>query len=104
MTTAEVARHLRLNQKKVYAMVAAGDIPAVRVSGKWLFPRALIDSWLEEHTDDYLIVQWYPAKPAAGGGSVRVRYKYFSGSRKAILTDRVFTIQGHRVVGVTQFE
>jgi len=50
MTTSEVARHLRLNQKKVYAMVAAGDIPAIRVSGKWLFPRTLIEDWLREHT------------------------------------------------------
>ena len=50
MTTREVARYLRLNEKKVYALVAEGKLPAARVSGKWLFPRALIDRWVAEHT------------------------------------------------------
>jgi putative molybdopterin biosynthesis protein len=50
LTTAEVARYLKLNPKKVYALVAAGQLPAARVSGKWLFPRHLIDQWVSEHT------------------------------------------------------
>jgi putative molybdopterin biosynthesis protein len=50
LTTKEVARHLRLNEKKVYALVAAGQLPAARVSGKWLFPRRLIDEWVEKNT------------------------------------------------------
>ena len=50
LTTREVAARLRLNEKKVYALVQAERLPATRVSGKWLFPRALLDRWLAEHT------------------------------------------------------
>jgi len=50
MTTREVAKYLRLNEKKVYAMVAEGHLPAARVSGKWLFPKHVIDQWVETHT------------------------------------------------------
>jgi len=50
LSTAEVARYLRLNQKKIYALVAAGQLPAARISGKWLFPRALVDRWIESRT------------------------------------------------------
>ncbi|HEY3358821.1 MAG TPA: helix-turn-helix transcriptional regulator [Polyangia bacterium] len=50
LSTREVARYLKLNQKKVYALVAAGQLPAARISGKWLFPRHLIDEWVARHT------------------------------------------------------
>jgi putative molybdopterin biosynthesis protein len=50
LTTREVARYLKLNEKKVYALVAEGKMPAARISGKWLFPRHLIDKWVEQHT------------------------------------------------------
>ncbi|MHB8877366.1 MAG: substrate-binding domain-containing protein [Myxococcaceae bacterium] len=50
LSTAELAKLLKLHQKKVYAMAAAGQLPAVRVSGKWLFPKELVERWLEQHT------------------------------------------------------
>jgi excisionase family DNA binding protein len=50
LSTAELGKYLKLNQKKVYAMVAAGELPAVRISGKWLFPKELVDQWLRERT------------------------------------------------------
>ncbi len=50
LSTREVARYLKLNQKKVYALVANGQLPAARISGKWLFPKELIDTWVAEHT------------------------------------------------------
>ncbi|MBI5478663.1 MAG: helix-turn-helix transcriptional regulator [Deltaproteobacteria bacterium] len=50
LSTREVARYLKLNQKKVYALVAGGKLPAARVSGKWLFPKHLVDQWVTEHT------------------------------------------------------
>lgn len=46
MTTREVAEYLNLKERKLYDMVAQDQIPCVRVSGKWLFPRELIDNWL----------------------------------------------------------
>lgn len=47
MTTQEVAAYLRIKERKVYDLVKEGRIPCRRVTGKWLFPRTLIDAWLE---------------------------------------------------------
>ena len=49
-TTKEVADYLRLNEKKIYALVNAGKLPAARISGKWLFQKDLIDAWVKQHT------------------------------------------------------
>ncbi len=49
-TTKEIARYLRINEKKVYALVAEGKLPAARISGKWLFPKHVIDEWIEKNT------------------------------------------------------
>jgi len=49
MSTKEVAAHLGINEKQVYALVKAGRIPGTRVTGKWVFPRKLIDGWIEEN-------------------------------------------------------
>jgi len=48
MSTREVAEYLGLNQKKVYALVKEHRIPCTRVTGKWLFPRAMVDRWIED--------------------------------------------------------
>ncbi len=49
LTTRELASLLRIKERKVYDLVAAGEIPCVRVTGKLLFPRADIDAWLGRH-------------------------------------------------------
>ena len=46
LTTREVATLLRVHEKQVYALIKDGDIPCTRSTGKWLFPRRLIDQWL----------------------------------------------------------
>jgi putative molybdopterin biosynthesis protein len=46
MNTREVARYLDIHEKQVYALIKAGRIPATRVTGKWIFPKTLIDEWL----------------------------------------------------------
>ncbi len=51
MTTAEVADHLRVKERTIYEMVARQTIPFSRVTGKLLFPRRLIDAWLEAQTE-----------------------------------------------------
>jgi len=51
MTTKEVADYLRIKERKVYDLVRAGDIPCSRVTGKWLFPKALIDLWVARSTE-----------------------------------------------------
>lgn len=50
LTTREVADLLRIKERKVYDLVASGEIPYVRVTGKLLFPRALLDDWLGRHS------------------------------------------------------
>jgi excisionase family DNA binding protein len=51
MTTREVAAYLHVRERKVYDLIRAGEIPCTRVSGKWLFPRVLIDRWLADNTE-----------------------------------------------------
>ncbi|MCL1044407.1 helix-turn-helix transcriptional regulator [Shewanella electrodiphila] len=46
MSTKQVAEYLDLNEKKVYSMANHRILPATKVTGKWLFPKVLIDRWL----------------------------------------------------------
>lgn len=48
LNTKEVAKYIGINEKKVYFMAKAGKLPCTRVTGKWVFPKKLIDEWLEE--------------------------------------------------------
>ena len=59
LTTKELAGFLRLNEKKVYQLVKEGNIPHVRIAGKWLFPERHITRWIDENVQrerDILIV------------------------------------------------
>ena len=47
LTTKEVAALLRVRERKVYDLAAAGGIPHRRITGKLLFPRAEILAWIE---------------------------------------------------------
>ena len=51
MTTAEVADYLRVKERTIYEMVARQTIPFTRATGKLLFPRRLVDAWLEAQTE-----------------------------------------------------
>lgn len=51
MTTSEVADYLRVKERTIYEMVARQTIPFSRATGKLLFPRRLIDAWLEAQTE-----------------------------------------------------
>lgn len=46
MSVKQVAEYLHLNEKKVYELVKEQQIPATKITGKWLFPRGLVDRWL----------------------------------------------------------
>ncbi|HEY1373442.1 MAG TPA: substrate-binding domain-containing protein [Candidatus Binatia bacterium] len=48
MNTKEVADYLGINEKQVYHLANVGKIPGTRVTGKWVFPKKLIDEWIEE--------------------------------------------------------
>ena len=46
LTTRELADLLRIKERKVYDMAAAGEVPCSRAMGKLLFPRAEVEAWL----------------------------------------------------------
>ena len=46
MSVKQVADYLHLNEKKIYSLVSEGRIPATKVTGKWMFPRELVDRWM----------------------------------------------------------
>jgi excisionase family DNA binding protein len=46
LSTSEAAQYIRLGERKLYELVAAGAIPCTKVTGKWLFPRDELDRWL----------------------------------------------------------
>jgi len=48
MSVKQVADYLNLNEKKVYALASEGMIPATKATGKWMFPRELVDRWMLE--------------------------------------------------------
>jgi excisionase family DNA binding protein len=49
LTTREVAGFLNINEKMVYYLVNDKGLPATKITGKWLFPRRLVEEWLESH-------------------------------------------------------
>jgi len=51
LTTAEVCEYLRLKERTIYDLVARGAIPCSRATGKLLFPRRLIDRWVESRVE-----------------------------------------------------
>lgn len=46
LTVRELAALLRVKERKVYDLVAAGEVPCSRVTGKLLFPEAEIRAWI----------------------------------------------------------
>jgi putative molybdopterin biosynthesis protein len=69
LTTREVADLIRLKERKVYDLVATASIPCVRVTGKLLFPRALVDAWLARHAEYRDGVEALLSRPGICAGS-----------------------------------
>lgn len=53
LTTKEVAQFLSINEKMVYSLVSEKGLPASKITGKWLFPKNLVEQWIETHTINY---------------------------------------------------
>lgn len=51
LTTSEVAAYLRIKERTIYDLVARKEIPHSRATGKLLFPRHLVDRWVEAHIE-----------------------------------------------------
>src|SRR3546814_2430604 len=43
--------YLRLKERKVYDLVAGGEIPVSRATGKLLFPRDLVQAWVRRRVE-----------------------------------------------------
>lgn len=67
LNTEEAAAYLGIRERKLYELVANGAIPCSKVTGKWLFPRAALDRWIEtglQHPPGFVAVS---APPIIGG-------------------------------------
>ena len=53
LSTKEVAELLNVNEKMVYSLVSDKGLPATKITGKWLFPRHLVEQWVETNTINY---------------------------------------------------
>jgi len=49
MNTKEVAKYLGIHEKQVYALIKSKRTPSTRVTGKWIFPKKLIDEWIKSN-------------------------------------------------------
>jgi excisionase family DNA binding protein len=47
----EVAKLLGLGRSTVFAMLAAGELPVVRIGRSVRVPRAALERWVDERTD-----------------------------------------------------
>src|SRR5262249_17240226 len=48
LTTRELAEYLHINEKQVYRLIRNGGAPCSRVTGKWLFPKSLVEEWVQQ--------------------------------------------------------
>ena len=55
LSVKQVAEYLQLNEKKVYSLANGGHIPATKITGKWMFPRELIDRWMLDSSHSGLL-------------------------------------------------
>ncbi|MEE4265302.1 MAG: helix-turn-helix transcriptional regulator [Desulfobacteraceae bacterium] len=53
LTTKEISNFLNVNEKMVYTLVSEKGLPATKITGKWLFPKHLVEQWVEANTINY---------------------------------------------------
>jgi len=53
LTTEQMLKYLRVNQRTIYRLIKAGTIPVIRVGGQWRFSKREVDAWLtgRAHTE-----------------------------------------------------
>jgi excisionase family DNA binding protein len=54
MNTKEVAEYLDIHEKQVYLLIKENKIPCTKITGKWLFPKQLIDEWIVRHSTEQI--------------------------------------------------
>ena len=69
LNTDEAAAYLRLSERKLYELVAAGAVPCSKVTGRWLFPKAALDRWVASGMTGAMKSLEISAPPIAGGST-----------------------------------
>lgn len=69
LTSEEAATYLRIKERKLYEMAASGEVPCAKVGGKWVFPRAALDRWIEAGMSRPAGVSPAEAPPIIGGST-----------------------------------
>jgi excisionase family DNA binding protein len=67
LNTEQAADYLGIKERKLYELVANGAVPCSKVTGKWLFPRAALDRWIEAGLARPLGFDPVTAPPIIGG-------------------------------------
>jgi putative molybdopterin biosynthesis protein len=67
LTTDEAASYLRLSERKLYELVANGEVPCTKMTGRWLFPRAALDRWVTAGLIAPAALARVAAPPIVGG-------------------------------------
>jgi excisionase family DNA binding protein len=67
LTSDEAAAHLRLSERKLYELIAAGTLPCTKVTGRWLFPKAALDRWVLSGLIGDVSLTRADAPPIVGG-------------------------------------
>jgi putative molybdopterin biosynthesis protein len=67
LNTEQAADYLGIKERKLYELVANGAVPCSKVTGKWLFPRAALDRWVEAGLARPHGFDASPAPPIIGG-------------------------------------
>ena len=57
MNTKEVAEYLGINEKHVYKLINDRKIPGTKITGKWLFPKGLIDEWINKSAKEFVGIE-----------------------------------------------
>jgi excisionase family DNA binding protein len=65
LNTREVAEYLNINEKQVYKLIQDKRIPATRITGKWTFPKQLIDAWILKNAEENITPKGKTVEPSS---------------------------------------
>ncbi len=83
LSTKEVAQFLGVNEKMIYTLITEKGLPATKITGKWLFPKNLVEQWVESRTINY------PRQPES---AMHVPNLLLIAGSNDILLDRTMTL------------
>ncbi len=65
LNTKDLAEYLNINEKQVYKLIQDKKIPATRITGKWTFPKQLIDAWIIKNAEENVSMKVTAAQPGS---------------------------------------